>query len=70
MFCSLTPVNPTQGLSILLTVIASFHAPAERHPQMKMDSPRLMVRRAHDERTGYLQSSPSAALRVNSAKQS
>ena len=31
-------------------VSASYHAPVERHRQMKMDFPLLMVRRAHHER--------------------
>ena len=39
---------------MLLAIIASFHAPMRRHRQMKI----------------YFQSSPSAALRINSAKQS
>ena len=30
--------------------ILSYHAQAERHRQMKMDFPRLMVRQAHHER--------------------
>ena len=33
-------------------VIPSYHAPAERHQGMKMDSYRLMVRQAHHERLG------------------
>ena len=38
------------SLSLLLVVIASFHAPVERHRKMKMGSPRLMVRQPHHER--------------------
>ena len=51
---SLAPVARIQGVSMLLAIIASFHAPMRRHRQMKI----------------YFQSSPSAALRINSAKQS
>jgi len=61
-------------------VIASYHAPAERHQQIKrvsLGSWFENLRRnglltvppeALEGRTGCLQSSPSAALRINSAK--